>query len=163
MNNISVKTAQSDSDIELIEALAEKIWNQHYTPIIGKNQVDYMLDKFQSCEAMKDDISKGYTYFIVSVAGKPCGYSAVKADNGVFLSKFYVEEEARGKGAGKAMLSAINDYAKKKNLKRIWLTCNKYNPTVDIYKKLGYTIADSIVTDIGGGFVMDDYVMEKEL
>ncbi len=163
MNNIEVKKALSDSDIKKIEVLAEKIWSQHYTPIIGSAQVSYMLEKFQSCESIKNDIRNGYTYYIVSLDGIPRGYSAVKTDNGVFLSKFYVEESARGKGAGKAMLSTITGYAKKENLKRIWLTCNKYNPTVDIYKKLGYTIADSIVTDIGGGFVMDDYVMEKDL
>lgn len=163
MNGIYVNKALSDADIKTIEILAQKIWSQHYIPIIGKAQVAYMLERFQSFGAIKNDIENGYTYYIAYSGDKPCGYSAVKIDNGVFLSKFYVEEAARGAGAGKAMLSSISEYAKEHAQERIWLTCNKYNPTVDIYKKLGYTIADSIVTDIGGGFVMDDYVMEKEL
>ena len=125
MNNIYVNKAGSDTDILIIEILAQKIWTQHYIPIIGKDQVAYMLERFQSFPAIKCDIENGYTYYIVYANDRPCGYSAVKIDNGVFLSKFYVEEAARGAGAGKAMLSSIIEYAKEHGQGRIWLTCNK--------------------------------------
>lgn len=153
----------STDNAETIESLAETIWNQHYTPIIGKDQVDYMLCKYQSKSAVKNDIKYGYTYYLAYLDDDPQGYCAVKIDKGVFLSKFYVLQEARGKGIGKALLSSVNDYAKQHNAERIWLTCNKYNPSLDIYKNLGYEVTDSVVTDIGSGFVMDDYVLEKKL
>ena len=42
------------SNIELIysvTAVADEIWHQHFVPIIGEEQVDYMLDKFLSPDA----------------------------------------------------------------------------------------------------------------
>ena len=33
----------------------------------------------------------------------------------------------------------------------------------DIYEHLGFSITGQVQTDIGGGFVMDDYVMEYHL
>jgi len=62
------------------------------------------------------------------------------------------------------MMKTIQDYTGEHGLGRIWLTCNKNNSrTLSIYKKLGFSIIDSIVTDIGNGFVMDDYVLEKQI
>lgn len=161
-DKITVRKASTD-DAVLIESLAKIIWNQHYTPIIGKDQVDYMLKKFQSNAAVKSDIKNGYTYYIAYLDGKPQGYCAIKIDDGVFLSKFYVLKEARGKGVGKAMLRSVKDYSIQHGAKRIWLTCNKHNSTLDIYKNLGYEVTKSIVADIGNGYVMDDYVLEKKL
>ena len=161
--NITIKKAVK-SDSKLIETLAKEIWTQHYLSIIGIGQIDYMLDKFQSESAISHDIECGYTYLIAYFDGTPCGYSAVKQDNGVFLSKFYVMKAYRGKGIGKAMMRTIAAYAEEHSEGRIWLTCNKHNSaSLGIYEKLGFKAIDSIVTDIGGGFVMDDYVLEKDL
>ena len=161
--SLRVETVFSSTHIEAVESLAKTIWNQHYTPIIGQSQVDYMLEKYQSKAAVKNDIKNGYTYYIAYLDNEPQGYCAVKMDDGVFLSKFYVIDEARGKGIGKSLLGYVKDYGNQHGAKRIWLTCNKGNPTLDIYKNLGYEVTKSIVTDIGNGYVMDDYVLQKKL
>lgn len=45
--------------------------------------------------------------------------------------------------------------------KKIQLTVNKHNiNSINAYKKWGFKTIDSVVTDIGSGFVMDDYIME---
>ena len=145
-----------------MESLAKEIWMQHYIPIIGKSQVDYMLDKYQSYDAISNDISNGYIYYIAFLDDLPCGYSAVKQQKGIFLSKFYVKKSFRGKGVGKAMMKRIFTYTKEQHMSRIWLTCNKNNTvSIDVYKTLGFSIIDECVTDIGKGYVMDDYVLEK--
>ena len=162
-DKISIKTAVK-GDSKLVEALAKEIWTQHYLSIIGIDQIDYMLDKFQSELAISNDIECGYTYFIAYFDDIPCGYSSIRDDKGVFLSKFYVKKAYRGKGIGKAMISTIEAYAIEHSAHRIWLTCNKHNSaSLGIYEKLGFKTIDSIVTDIGSGFVMDDYVLEKDL
>ena len=162
-NTIRIRTA-GPADASVIAALAKEIWTQHYLPIIGQQQVDYMLDKFQSQRAIQTDIRGGYTYFIAELDGEPSGYSAVRQDRGVFLSKFYVKQTARGRGLGKAMMGEILQYAKKASAARIWLTCNKHNEnTLAIYDRLGFNRISEVVTDIGGGFVMDDYILEKPL
>jgi GNAT superfamily N-acetyltransferase len=162
--NGSIRIVKNDEDIQTTVRLAREIWTQHYLPIIGREQVDYMLLKYQSYEAIGRQIAEGYVYYLAYDGDIPCGYSSIKEDRGVFLSKFYVKDSFRGRGMGKAMIGTIQDYAKEKRLGRIWLTCNKYNSrSLEIYKKLGFSIINSIVTDIGNGFVMDDYVLEKTL
>lgn len=161
--NITIKTATSQ-DASTIQMLAQEIWLQHYTPIIGKAQVDYMLDKFQSETAVKDQLSDGYIYYIAYVDKTPCGYCGIKKENGIFLSKLYVSQTHRGKGVGKALIKEILAYANQSRANRIWLTCNKNNTnTLSVYQKLGFNIIDKCVTDIGNGYVMDDYVLEKSL
>lgn len=79
----------------------------------------------------------------------------------MFVSKLYVHREARGQGTGRACLTFIERLARRKGLGLLWLTVNKANPAVRAYEKAGFRIARPLVTDIGGGFVMDDYRMEK--
>ena len=163
-NALLIKQAAS-GDIKTLAAIAREIWTQHYTPIIGIGQVNYMLEKFQSEEAIKKDIAGGYVYNIAFIDGLPCGYSAVRLDkDGLFLSKIYVKKDCRGKGVGRALLERITEYAKQNNALRIWLTCNKYNTdSLKTYQRLGFKQINECVTDIGGGYVMDDYILEKPL
>ena len=64
-DNIQFHAARQEQDLQLIEKLAAVIWEEHYTPIIGADQVRYMLDKFQSAAAMLGQIGGGYEYFII--------------------------------------------------------------------------------------------------
>ncbi|MCK5759010.1 MAG: GNAT family N-acetyltransferase [Clostridiales bacterium] len=163
-DTLKVEVASSKKDIEIVESLAKEIWEQHYLPIIGQAQVEYMLNKYQSVDAISQSIKKGYVYYIAYYEDKPCGYSAIMQDEGIFLSKFYVKNALRGKGLGKEMLNTIYEFTAEHNLNRIWLTCNKYNlKSLNIYNKLGFEIVSEIVTDIGNGYVMDDYILEKYL
>ena len=164
-SRLRVLKASGPEDFITLEALAKEIWEQHYSSIIGKAQVAYMLDRFQSRSAIEKEIQAGYVYYLARFDDVPCGYSAVKKDGtGVFLSKLYVKKGYRQRGIARGMLDQIDTYAKKNKSNRIWLTCNKYNTSsLETYKKLGFAIIDSCLSDIGGGFVMDDYVLEKKL
>ncbi len=156
--------AKKTADYIILESLAREIWEEHYTPIIGKDQVDYMLDKFQSAQAISKQIkTEGYIYYLAKVGNDYIGYIGVKPkENELFLSKIYVKALYRGKGYGKALMNIIIETAEKKKLASITLTVNKNNlNSIRAYKKMGFKRIDSIVTDIGNGFVMDDYIMEK--
>ncbi|MDR1712612.1 MAG: GNAT family N-acetyltransferase [Coriobacteriales bacterium] len=77
------------------------------------------------------------------------------------LSKLYVSLESRGTGAGSFAIQTCRELARAAGLSRVTLTCNKYNTnTLAFYKQRGFTITDDVVTDIGNGYVMDDYIME---
>lgn len=157
-----IKPVVSDDEIHQLENLAKEIWNQHFVPIIGQSQVDYMLQKFQSFEPMKKQISEGMQYFMALSDGENAGYCGYKLDgNRVFLSKLYVKLEFRGKGLSKLMLERISGFAAENGLDAVYLTVNKRNDnTISIYRHLGFDIIDSVVSDIGNGFVMDDYIMQ---
>lgn len=149
-------------DASIIETLAKEIWTAHYTTMIGEDQVNYMLETFQSAKAIAQQIISGTIYYI-SFDGKiPCGYSAIKPDQkGLFLSKLYVKDSHRERGVARMMLEAIRQYAKDANVDCIWLTCNKNNTgSLHAYERLGFSIVGESVTDIGQGFQMDDYVLQ---
>jgi len=157
--------ARTDADIAAIAGMAHTIWYEYYVPLIGRDQVDYMVAKFQSAAAMQQQVREGYEYFTVQRDGMPIGYTAIQpgSDGSLFISKLYLQQEARGGGTGRAIMTFIEEWARQRDLGRLWLTVNKGNPAVRAYERLGFSIAAPIVMDIGGGFVMDDYRMEKVL
>lgn len=85
------------------------------------------------------------------------------AKGALFISKFYLNRAARGSGTGRVCMEFIEQLAGERGLRLLWLAVNKGNPSVNAYKRLGFHIAAELVMDIGGGFVMDDYRMEKRL
>ncbi|MGC6431446.1 MAG: GNAT family N-acetyltransferase [Jejuia sp.] len=155
--------ASTGTHFKLIEDLASTIWNKHYIPIIGKAQVAYMLDKFQSKSVIADQVSSGYHYYILKNNLDNVGYICIKEENdSLFLSKLYVLKYFRGKGFGKQAMSFIETKAKELKCKSISLTVNKNNShSIKAYEKLGFKNLGEIVIDIGNGFVMDDYRMSK--
>lgn len=162
---IEINIANSTSDFELIEELADTIWREHYIPIIGLEQVDYMLDKYQSIESMKDQIKNGSSYYIIYYNRKPVGYlSFNKYEDIIFLSKIYVLRNFREKKIGKKAMSFVENKTKELGLSKIHLGVNKYNlNAIKAYEKLGFKNIGPSITDIGGGFIMDDFKMEKIL
>lgn len=161
----------SPEQIAAVAALAREIWSEYYVPLIGPAQVDYMIGKFQSAAAIREQIGQGYEYFLVRRAeqgggpGADIGYCAVQEQPGslMFLSKLYLHHAARGSGTGRRCMEFIEGLAGRRGLATVWLTVNKGNPTVHAYLRLGFRIAAELVMDIGSGFVMDDYRMEKAL
>ena len=154
-----------DELAELVPVIAA-IWRECYTSLIGVEQVEYMLEKFQSVDAVSRQIAEeNYHYFGIFCDGELAGYYAVQPSGGdrVFLSKFYVAAKFRARGLGKQMLDHLITNARNTGAETVWLTVNKQNRSVDIYYKLGFVITEEIVTDIGNGFVMDDYKMEKKI
>jgi GNAT superfamily N-acetyltransferase len=157
---------RSAVEIDAVAALAREIWDEFYVPIIGRAQVDYMVAKFQSGPAVAEQIRAGYEYFVVHQDGAPVGYIALVAkpeEAALFVSKFYLLRRSRGAGTGRVCMEFIERLARQRGLGLLWLTVNKGNPSVNAYKRMGFRVAADLVMDIGSGFIMDDYRMEKPL
>lgn len=151
---------------QTVARLAAEIWRDHYTPIIGNAQVEYMLEKFQSLEAISEQIAHhGYRYYLLQHDHQAVGYLALQPQQEVlFLSKIYLRKSARGQGLGKQAMHLVVQLANELNLPKIRLTVNKHNTiAIAAYKRFGLTRIGKQVTDIGGGYVMDDYVFEAKL
>lgn len=147
-----------------VATIAAPIWREHYESIIGMEQIDYMLNKFQSEDAIQQQIADGYVYTIVTWENKDAGYIATQIrDETLFISKFYLNKSFRGLGLAKSMLQYINTTAENNHCKKLELTVNKDNPAYEIYLKLGFENVESIVMDIGNNYVMDDYRMVKKI
>lgn len=154
-------------DIEITAQLASEIWNEHYASIIGQNQVNYMLKKFQSIDAITSQIKNGHEYFLLSINNEAIGYLCLISDKTLkklMISKLYVIKEKRAFGFGNQLLDFAKKVAKDKEFGTIWLTVNKYNSnSVKWYEKNHFKIVDEIKMDIGNNFIMDDFVMELQL
>lgn len=162
-----IKKVINIADIETTAKLAHKIWNEHYVAIIGQNQVDYMLHKFQSVSAITSQIKSGYSYYLISTDKKDVGYLCLISDESskkLMISKIYTQKEVRGKGFGSQLIQFTKIYAKNNGMKTIWLTVNKYNSnSIKWYQHFGFKIIKEVQMDIGNNFIMDDYVLELNL
>ena len=161
---ITIRRAEQ-KDAAQLAALAREIWTEHYTPIIGSDQVEYMLAQFQSEAAIRRDIEQGYVYDIACVDNAACGYSATRDDGeSHFLSKLYVRKDCRGRGIARMLVDRAACRARDSGAKTLRLTCNRHNAgSLAAYARLGFSIVGECVTPIDSGFVMDDYILEKKL
>jgi len=153
------------ANIAAVSKLAKQIWNDHYLPIIGQDQIDYMLHTFQSEEAIIKQLNDGFKYFIVKKHNQTTGYFAVienNQSNTVQISKLYITTRFQNCGIGAAVISFLErSYRNTDNLE-LWLTVNRENrQAIRFYQKEGFLKSGCIVQDIGQGFVMDDYKMVK--
>ena len=161
MTNFSIATTKTQ--FADIAELADIIWREHYIPIIGSEQVDYMMKNYQSAEAMYSQFIDGYHYFMIYYNDQFVGYISIKKEEeSLFLSKIYISKEYRGKKIGTSAMNFIEDKAIEMNCKSITLGVNRFNVnTIEAYKAMGFKIIGEMITDIGNGFIMDDYKMEK--
>lgn len=163
---IDIVKAESHKDLVEIADLAHEIWNECFTDIITQGQIDYMVENFQSLKAMENQVKNdNYTYFGVFSEGDLCGYIGVRPeDDRLFLSKLYLHSDYRGCGIASLMLQEVFEEGRRLGKKSVYLTVNKYNTqAIEVYRAKGFEITDSVVTDIGEGYVMDDYIFQYPL
>ena len=144
---------------------ASEVFIDYYIPLIGEKQARYMADLFLSQDAISKLIDEGAVFRLVKDEGNIIGFCEYKKEEGrLFLSKLYARKDQRHKGVGRFMFEDVKAYAKQNSLQKIYLTVNKGNtPSYEIYLHLGFKVIDSVVNDIGQGYVMDDYIMEYTL
>ena len=144
---------------------ASEVFIDYYIPLIGEKQARYMADLFLSQDAILKLIDDGAVFRLVKDEGNIIGFCEYKKEEGrLFLSKLYARKDQRHKGVGRFMFEDVKAYARRNDLKKIYLTVNKGNtPSYKIYLHLGFKVIDSVVNDIGQGYVMDDYIMEYTL
>lgn len=163
---MEIRVCQSEEQLKELAKKAKEIWNEYFISIITQEQIDYMVEMFQSYDAIKKAMKEErYIYFLAYEKERLIGYCGVKPceDGRLFLSKLYLEKEQRGKGYASILLQRAIDYAKQQDLHAIYLTCNKYNEhSLAVYQNKGFYQIDSVQTDIGKGFIMDDYILQKD-
>ncbi|SFA73879.1 Ribosomal protein S18 acetylase RimI [Flavobacterium swingsii] len=162
---ISVATK---SQLEIIKDLAYKIWPSTYGPILSKEQVDFMLDKFYNIKSLEEQmLQKNQVFLLIEENNKYLGFCAYELNceslNKTKLHKIYVLPETQGKGIGKILLNEVEKIASENNNSALFLNVNRYNNAQEFYKKQGYSVIKTIDIEIGNGYLMEDFVMEKNL
>ena len=167
MCKLNFTEVMTDAQTEVTAALADEIWHEFFPSILSAEQIDYMVEKFQSVRAMKEQIgSEGYKYFLLFRGRERVGYIAVRPDKDgrLFLSKLYIKKEHRGKGYAAEVFGFLKKYCRGNGFDSVWLTVNKNNiSAVSVYEKRGFKKIGEGVTDIGNGFVMDDFYFQLDV
>ncbi len=175
------------TEVEQLAALAHEIWNEYWPALIGQEQTDYMVENFQSLHAIEKGMAEqGYRYWFVvdtdvnadgapeqhlinlgegpvRIMGYTGGYTEAET-NRFFISKIYLLEEARGHGYCSKTIAHYEQLCEAEGLKAMYLTVNKHNELgIRAYLGKGFGTIDAVESDIGNGFIMDDYIMQKTL
>jgi len=163
---IIIQPATRD-DIPTLRALARRIWLEYYPGIISREQIDYMLARMYSAKALRREMSEGVAWDLVRRQTEPVGFISCSFDAAarqVKLSKLYLLPAWHGHGIGRQMLQHVQARSAELGALEIWLQVNKQNiRAIRAYERAGFSVRESVVTDIGGGFVMDDFIMVLRL
>ena len=154
----------TEADIPVLRDLAQRIWRECYPGIITAEQIEFMLGWMYSEDEIRSQLAARVPWEIAELDGVPVGYLSWQreGDGRVKISKLYVLPQHQRRGNGRQMLEHISEQARAHGAHAIWLQVNKRNErAVGAYLKAGFHIEKEAVFDIGGGFVMDDYLMAR--
>lgn len=162
MDDLRILPVTNEELILNVATMAEEIWHEYFPALISEEQIDYMLEKFLSFDSIFEQIQNGYEYFLLIHDYTFAGFAGVHEENGsLFLSKLYIHKDFRGNGISSKVMKNLIELCKVRSLDKIWLTCNRGNESaLAIYKHFGFIQTREQVSDIDGGFVMDDYILE---
>jgi len=157
----------TEEHLPALVELAEVIWRQHYPGIISHAQIDYMLARMYSLDTLRAEIRSQQVRFVrMLINGRPAGFAAYgpTPEAGVMkLHKCYLLPAWHGRGYGSLLLQHCERAVRELGARRLILAVNKRNTkAVAAYQRNGFTIAESVITEFGDGFVMDDYIMAKD-
>ena len=174
--NIVVATKEQ---LSIVRDLALKIWPVTYTNVISAGQIEYMLDMMYSLESLEKQFQSNKIFLLAEDDNHFIGYVSYelnyKDENQknqenlkqvqikTRIHKLYVLPETQGRGIGKQLIDCVAEIALTNHNSALDLTVNKNNKAKDFYLKNGFEITEKAVFDIGSGYVMDDYIMEKKL
>jgi ribosomal protein S18 acetylase RimI-like enzyme len=167
-SEVFIEPAIGEAHLSEIHKLAHAIWRDHYPGIITLEQIEYMLREDYSMDALRRDLTQSQIRFdCARIEGVLIGFSAYGPHPDVgtlMLHKLYVESAHRSRGCARKLVEVASDHARMNSHDHIVLRVNKGNRVaIAAYERMGFYSQGPIVTDIGGGFQMDDYLMQLDL
>ena len=155
------------ADVDAIIKIAEQTWWPTYEPLLGKEQVTYMLNSIYSPGKIMNQLKSGeQTFLLLLENDHPVAFAAYapREENAEIykLHKLYCLPVTQGKGYGKVLINAVIDKAIAAGKHTLQLNVNRHNKAKDFYERMGFTIAYEEDIPIGP-YWMNDYVMQKEL
>jgi len=154
-------------DLPLIRHLAEQTFHFTYLPLQPKEKVDYLFDLMYSPASLADQMKNGQQFVVAKDEGEYLGFASYEINCKNLLTtkihKLYVLPTAQGRGVGKKLIDSIAEIARKNKNKILSLNVYRQNPALDFYEKIGFRKSGEIDIDVGHGFTMNDFVMEKKI
>ncbi|HYK56227.1 MAG TPA: GNAT family N-acetyltransferase [Flavisolibacter sp.] len=161
---LTIRSA-SAADVPLIRELAEQIWPQTYAPILPAEQIKYMMDLIYSKASLRQQMEEQHQFLILTDAETPLGFASYNEIKPCLfkLQKIYVLPREQGRGLGRFIIDYIIKQIKLAGATALQLNVNRHNKAKDFYERSGFKVIRTEDIDIGNGYFMNDYVMEKKL
>lgn len=160
-------TEAKPEEYNIIQQIVHITWPIAYGEILSKTQLDYMLALFYSLEALQNNVKNGHHFFFAKEDDKVLGFMGIEHnynnDKATKIHKIYILPEAQGKGVGKLLIQKAEEQAKLNNLNKLSLNVNRQNKAQAFYRKLGFEIIAQEDIEIGEGYLMEDFIMEKAI
>jgi GNAT superfamily N-acetyltransferase len=156
------------ADIAPLVQLAREIWFAHYPGIISRAQIEYMLDERYAPAALQAELQSTTIWWDLALwEDRPVAFSSyllTERAHEMKLDKLYVHPHWQRHGLGRRLIDRASERARALGCSRLVLAVNKRNEhAIAAYRKHGFVVESAVVKDIGQGFVMDDYIMLREL
>ena len=158
----------STAEAEIIAVLARRIWSEAYASMLSREQIDHMLfQRYERNRLIRTLEQSDCRYWLVREGERSVGYGSMElnvSEGGMKIREIYLLESVRGSGLAQGLLETMIETARRHEARWVWLTVNRHNSrALRFYQRCGFETVRECVSDIGGGFVMDDYVMEKTI
>ena len=168
MSNKPEIRALRESEIPALAALAREIWRAHYPGIISEAQIEYMLAERYDEAVIREELKRGDLWWdVLLLDGKMTGYTSYlweEAPDTIKIDKLYLHQRAQRQGYGGMLIDHVACRMVDRGCKRLSLAVNRHNKTaIAAYHKQGFQIIETSLRQIGCGFMMDDYIMVKEV
>ncbi|WFB63624.1 GNAT family N-acetyltransferase [Sphingobacterium sp. WM] len=150
-------------DAELIQQLAHSIWYPTYQEILSKKQIDFMLERMYSVEAIQASIVLKSTFYLLIDDDEAVGFIGIEPKEDLLrIEKIYLLPSTQGKGFGKLLIDFAAEEARKQGLSELELNVNRSNNAYHFYLKQGFRVVEEV--DIPYyEFILDDYIMRKKI
>ncbi|PSK95122.1 GNAT family N-acetyltransferase [Taibaiella chishuiensis] len=155
------------ADINIIQDLIPPIWYATYAAILTPEQSEYMLDRMYAAPVLTEQFREGQVFLLIYEDARPVGFAAFecnyKGSTACKLHKIYLLPDMQGKGAGKLLLEDVATRAREAGQQHLLLNVNRFNKALGFYQSRGFSVIAEEDIDIGNGYFMNDYLMQKEL
>lgn len=74
---MTVREISSEADVRRLAKVAKIVWCEANTSFCRPEQVEYMIEKYQSVEAIMGQLMHGYRYFVIEEDGDIVAYFGV--------------------------------------------------------------------------------------
>lgn len=168
MSSPAVLSPLARTDFDTLAALARQIWLAHYSTIITTEQIEYMLGgRFTGANLERYIDAPDRWMFVLRQDGQAigyCSYALTGEPRELKLEQLYLLPALHGQGLGRLMLEHVEAHARRLGCNLLMLQVNKQNAVaINVYRRAGFNVRKEVVVDIGNGFVMDDFILEKRL
>ena len=163
-------TKATDQELPIIRDIAYQTWPTTFGEILSPAQISYMLEMMYSLDALTTQIGEqGHVFLLAQEAETKAylGYVSYELDyksqSKTKIHKIYLLPASQGKGVGRLLIDKVARIAAEHKNSTVALNVNRYNKAIQFYERMGFNVVDNETIDIGDGFLMEDFVMEKPL